>query len=67
DKALPVQAYHKLLVWDIMKKPLATRVAEQAPVSRPARPSARHESAGQRGGGGEGDDVAPAAGRTRSE
>jgi len=30
DKALPVRAYHKLLVWDIMKKPLATRVAEQA-------------------------------------
>ncbi|MFD6436047.1 methyltransferase domain-containing protein [Streptomyces venezuelae] len=29
DKALPVRAYHKLLVWDIMKKPLATRVAEQ--------------------------------------
>nr|WP_263975967.1 class I SAM-dependent methyltransferase [Streptomyces sp. NK08204] len=30
DKALPVRAYHKLLVWDIMKKPLATRLAEQA-------------------------------------
>ena len=30
DQALPVKAYHKLLVWDIMKKPLATRVAEQA-------------------------------------
>ncbi|MGY5133781.1 methyltransferase domain-containing protein [Streptomyces nigrescens] len=30
DKALPVQAYHKLLVWDIMKKPLATRLAERA-------------------------------------
>ncbi|MFE1786048.1 methyltransferase domain-containing protein [Streptomyces sp. NPDC059506] len=29
DKALPVKAYHKLLVWDIMKRPLATRVAEQ--------------------------------------
>ncbi|WP_051765005.1 class I SAM-dependent methyltransferase [Streptomyces sp. NRRL F-5135] len=29
DQALPVRAYHKLLVWDIMKKPLATRVAEQ--------------------------------------
>ncbi|MGW7296057.1 methyltransferase domain-containing protein [Streptomyces xiamenensis] len=28
DKALPVRAYHKLLVWDIMKKPLATRLAE---------------------------------------
>jgi hypothetical protein len=25
-----VRAYHKLLVWDIMKKPLATRVVEQA-------------------------------------
>ncbi|MFR9727451.1 class I SAM-dependent methyltransferase [Streptomyces sp. MS19] len=30
DKALPVRAYHKLLVWDIMKRPLATRVAERA-------------------------------------
>ena len=30
DKALPVRAYHKLLDWDIMMKPLATRVAEQA-------------------------------------
>ncbi|WP_019709311.1 class I SAM-dependent methyltransferase [Streptomyces xinghaiensis] len=30
DKALPVRAYHKLLVWDIMKKPLLTRVAERA-------------------------------------
>ena len=29
DKALPVKAYHKLLVWDIMKKPALTRVAEQ--------------------------------------
>lgn len=29
DKALPVRAYHKLLVWDIMKKPAVTRVAEQ--------------------------------------
>ncbi|MFF5402622.1 class I SAM-dependent methyltransferase [Streptomyces misionensis] len=29
DKALPVRAYHKLLVWDIMKKPLATRLAER--------------------------------------
>lgn len=28
DKALPVKAYHKLLVWDIMKKPALTRVAE---------------------------------------
>ncbi|MDX2647158.1 class I SAM-dependent methyltransferase [Streptomyces sp. NBC_00510] len=28
DKALPVKLYHKLLVWDIMKKPLATRLAE---------------------------------------
>ena len=25
-----VQAYHRLLVWDIMKKPLATRLAERA-------------------------------------
>ncbi len=25
-----MRAYHKLLVWDIMKKPLATRLAEQA-------------------------------------
>jgi hypothetical protein len=25
-----VRAYHKLLVWDIMKKPLLTRVAEEA-------------------------------------
>lgn len=25
-----MQAYHKLLVWDIMKKPLATRLAERA-------------------------------------
>ena len=25
-----VRAYHRLLVWDIMKKPLATRVAERA-------------------------------------
>lgn len=25
-----MRAYHKLLVWDIMKKPLATRVAENA-------------------------------------
>ncbi|MFE9825030.1 class I SAM-dependent methyltransferase [Streptomyces sp. NPDC005791] len=29
DAALPVRAYHKLLVWDIMKKPLVTRVTEQ--------------------------------------
>jgi SAM-dependent methyltransferase len=29
DQALPVRAYHKLLVWDIMKKPLATRATEQ--------------------------------------
>ncbi|WP_335981116.1 class I SAM-dependent methyltransferase [Streptomyces sp. CA2R106] len=29
DQALPVKLYHKLLVWDIMKKPLATRLAEQ--------------------------------------
>jgi hypothetical protein len=25
-----VKLYHKLLVWDIMKKPLATRLAENA-------------------------------------
>ena len=25
-----VKAYHRLLVWDIMKKPLATRLAERA-------------------------------------
>ncbi|GAB2599946.1 class I SAM-dependent methyltransferase [Streptomyces capparidis] len=30
DAALPVKAYHKLLVWDIVKRPLATRLAEQA-------------------------------------
>ncbi|MFH8724513.1 class I SAM-dependent methyltransferase [Streptomyces termitum] len=29
DKALPVRAYHKLLVWDIMKKPALTRITEQ--------------------------------------
>ncbi|MDT0346314.1 class I SAM-dependent methyltransferase [Streptomyces litchfieldiae] len=28
DTALPVRAYHKLLVWDLMKRPLATRAAE---------------------------------------
>jgi SAM-dependent methyltransferase len=30
DKALLVRAYHKLLLWDIMNKPRATRLAEQA-------------------------------------
>ncbi len=25
-----VKAYHRLLVWDIMRKPLATRLAERA-------------------------------------
>ena len=30
EAALPVRAYHKLLVWDIVKRPLATRVAERA-------------------------------------
>jgi SAM-dependent methyltransferase len=30
DKALPVRLYHKLLVWDIMKKPRVTRLAERA-------------------------------------
>ncbi|MEO3751001.1 methyltransferase domain-containing protein [Streptomyces sp. B6B3] len=30
DTALPVRAYHKLLVWDITRRPLATRLAERA-------------------------------------
>jgi SAM-dependent methyltransferase len=30
DRVLPVRAYHRLLVWDIMNKPLVTRVAERA-------------------------------------
>ena len=30
DRALPVRAFHKLLVWDIEKRPLATRLAERA-------------------------------------
>ncbi len=30
DTAWPVRAYHKLLVWDLMKRPLATRAAENA-------------------------------------
>ncbi|MDT0447335.1 MULTISPECIES: class I SAM-dependent methyltransferase [unclassified Streptomyces] len=30
DTAWPVRAYHKLLVWDLMKRPLATRAAESA-------------------------------------
>ena len=25
-----MKAYHRVLVWDIMKKPLATRLAERA-------------------------------------
>lgn len=29
DSALPVRAYHRLLVWDITKRPLATRLAER--------------------------------------
>lgn len=29
DEALPVKAYHRLLVWDIVRRPLATRLAEQ--------------------------------------
>lgn len=29
DRSPAVRAYHKLLVWDIMKKPLATRLAER--------------------------------------
>ena len=49
DKALPVRAYHKLLVWDIMKKPLATRLAEQA-----LEPADRQELRGVR------DQAAPA-------
>ena len=30
DRALPVRAYHRLLVWDIMKRPPLTRLAERA-------------------------------------
>ncbi|NYI06796.1 class I SAM-dependent methyltransferase [Allostreptomyces psammosilenae] len=30
DQALPVRAYHRLLVWDIMKRPALTRLAEKA-------------------------------------
>ncbi|MET7638696.1 class I SAM-dependent methyltransferase [Streptomyces sp. NPDC005438] len=30
DRALPVRAYHRMLVWDITKRPLATRLAERA-------------------------------------
>lgn len=30
ERALPVRAYHQLLVWDLMKRPLATRIAERA-------------------------------------
>jgi len=30
DRHPAVRAYHRLLVWDIMKKPLATRLAERA-------------------------------------
>jgi SAM-dependent methyltransferase len=30
DTALPVRAYHRLLVWDITRRPLATRAAERA-------------------------------------
>jgi SAM-dependent methyltransferase len=29
DKALPVRLYHKFLVWDIMKKPLLTRLLDK--------------------------------------
>ena len=29
DAPLPVRAYHRLLVWDIMRKPLATRLTER--------------------------------------
>jgi SAM-dependent methyltransferase len=30
DQAAPVRAYHRLLVWDIMKRPALTRLTEQA-------------------------------------
>ncbi|RKN45855.1 class I SAM-dependent methyltransferase [Streptomyces hoynatensis] len=30
ERALPVRAYHRMLVWDIEKRPLATRAAERA-------------------------------------
>ncbi|ARQ71030.1 class I SAM-dependent methyltransferase [Streptomyces marincola] len=30
DTAWPVRAYHKLLVWDLMKRPVVTRAAERA-------------------------------------
>ncbi|HVM40243.1 MAG TPA: class I SAM-dependent methyltransferase [Acidimicrobiia bacterium] len=30
DESLPVRLYHRLLVWDIAKRPLATRLAEAA-------------------------------------
>jgi SAM-dependent methyltransferase len=30
DTAWPVRAYHKMLVWDLMKRPLASRTAERA-------------------------------------
>lgn len=30
EAAAPVRAYHRLLVWDIVKRPLATRLAERA-------------------------------------
>ncbi len=30
EQALPVRAFHQMLVWDIMKKPLATRLLEKA-------------------------------------
>jgi hypothetical protein len=29
-ESLPSRAYHRLLVWDIMRKPLVTRAAERA-------------------------------------
>jgi hypothetical protein len=28
-ESLPSRTYHRMLVWDIMRKPLVTRVAEQ--------------------------------------
>ncbi|GAB3120337.1 class I SAM-dependent methyltransferase [Streptomyces calidiresistens] len=74
DRALPVRAYHKLLVWDIMKKPLATRVAERtldpligksfvayAVKPRVAVPAPARPAAGRTGGGADAADPAGAA------
>ena len=30
DKALPVELYHRMLVWDLMSRPRITRLAEEA-------------------------------------